>query len=662
MWLVRRSLGTALTTSVVAIAGAGILLSSIAAPAGAAAPDADPTDSASPSPSPSTTVSPSPTSTPAASPSASATDPAVPSGTTAPTPAATPTPVPLPTELGSWCRALIPPRSTTTEKKAAWALMGGKATMSQGGTYLLAEHPNWQPQSGTDTSGDRHVNSLNWALPLLYRGVQVQSQPMIDRFRALITYWINDHQGKRGYWVDGSIYGGLRTQTLLCAAQTLGDPLIANAAMRDARTMMGSRNSQGRAAIGSNNTDLIRQVAALGVFCSVGDIANRDRAWGNVLGVTRGLIQEDGSDVEGSPGYAMYAENILQDVERAANTCGIPATEITEIKGRLYDFISTATRPDYRLESIGDTINEPVAKSFAVGDPRAEWLRSSGTQGAPPSMLYSYYDGGYVFARAGWTPPAGAPDTFYSVRYSSTRPNTPHAHDDGAGVTLFSRGVSWIADPGPYRYENGSGLRVFLRSRNAHSSFTVSNVARTKSRKVTKLVTTSDWPQGGNDNTCVRDSTWSNVVITRCVTYVRSVDAVIVTDYVNAGKGPKRTRVVTERWQLPPGIGAEQVNGGLSLTKDDKRLDVVKSGEGGWAVKTAKSGSSVGWHTGAWGERLQGAVLMRELRLPKGASTHAQVTVFMPRTTAESTPVVINGDSVTITRGGTTVTTPLPRP
>ena len=64
--------------------------------------------------------------------------------------------------------------------------MGGKATMSQGGTYLLAEHPNWQPQAGTDTSGDRHVNSLNWALPLLYRGVQVQSQPMIDRFRTLI--------------------------------------------------------------------------------------------------------------------------------------------------------------------------------------------------------------------------------------------------------------------------------------------------------------------------------------------------------------------------------------------------------------------------------------------------------------------------------------------
>jgi hypothetical protein len=277
-------------------------------------------------------------------------------------------------------------------------------------------------------------------------------------------------------------------------------------------------------------------------------------------------------------------------------------------------------------------------------------------------MLYSYYDGGYVFARAGWNPPPGGADTFYSVRYSSQRPNTPHAHDDGGALTLYSRGIEWIGDPGPYRYENGSGLRVFMRSRNAQSTFTVSNVARTKSSKVTKLVTTSDWPKGGNDNTCVRDSTWSNVVVTRCVTYVRSVDAVIVTDHVKAGKGKKRTRVVTQRWQLPPGIGAEQVNGGFALAKDDKRLDVVKAGDGGWSVKTAKPGSSVGWFTGAWGEKLQGAVLMRELRLTKAASSHTEVTVFVPRTSAESTPVTINGDSVTITRGGSTVTIPIPRP
>lgn len=667
MWLVRRSVRAALTSSAIALVAAAVTLSGIASPAGASALAADPTSSATPASSATASPSASSSAPPSASTSASAS-----AAPTAAPPAPAPAgpdsaapgsiPVPLPKEIGSWCRALIPPGPTNSVKNAAWSLMAGTATMSQGGTYLLAEHPNWQPQSGTDTSGDRHVNSLNWALPLLYRGVQVQSQPMIDRFRALITYWINDHQGKRDYWVDGSIYGGLRTQTLLCAGQTLGDPLIANAALRDARTMMGSQNSQGKPVIGANNTDLIRQTGALGVFCSIGDVASRDRAWGNALGVTRGIIQADGSDVEGSPGYAMYDEAILQDVERAANTCGIPSTEITALKGMLYDFVSTATRPDYKLESIGDTVNEPVARSFGVGDPRTDFLRSNGSAGSAPSMLYSYYDGGYVFARAGWTPAAGAPDTFYSVRYSSVRPNTPHAHDDGGALTIFSRGVEWIGDPGPYRYENSSALRSFIRSRNAHSSFTVSNVARTKPGKVNKLVTTSDWPKGGNDNTCVRDNTWSNVVVTRCVTYVRSVDALIVVDHVNAGKGKKRKRVVTERWQIPAGIGAEQLNGGYALTKEDKRLDIVKAGDGGWSVKTAGAGSSVGWVTGAWGERLQGAVLKRELRLPKSASSTTAVTVFVPRTSAEAVPVTINQNSVTITRGSVTVTTPLPHP
>ena len=47
--------------------------------------------------------------------------------------------------------------------------------------------------------------------------------------------------------------------------------------------------------------------------------------------------------------------------------------------------------------------------------------------------------------------------------------------------------IEWIGDPGPYRYENGSSLRWFMKSRTAHSSFTVSNVSRTQSGGIRKL-------------------------------------------------------------------------------------------------------------------------------------------------------------------------------
>jgi hypothetical protein len=238
-------------------------------------------------------------------------------------------------------------------------------------------------------------------------------------------------------------------------------------------------------------------------------------------------------------------------------------------------------------------------------------------------------------------------------------------------MTLYSRGVEWIGDPGPYRYENGSSLRYFMKSRPAHSSLTVSNVTRTKSGNVRKVFANSDWKAGGNDTTCLLDRTWGTVAVTRCTTYVRSIDAVIVADYLDARKLPGKRkaiknaapRVVTQRWQLPPGVGAlSYENDVLTLAAGESRLDVYKAGQGNWDIKAAKSGSNAGWFTGEWGERLPGAVLAREAGMTPVKNSEVLVTVFVPRTSAEVVPVLIDANGVTVTRNGTTITTPLPAP
>ena len=658
-------------------AGAVLALSLAAAPVMQASParaeDAT-TSSVSPSASPAASPATSPAATPADSPAATAApvDPASsasPSASPSPSPSAAPTPPPLvmPTELGSWCTSVFPAGSASAEKRKAKSIYAGIVDMGNGGTYRLSEHPTWQPQSGTDTSGDRHVHSLYWALPLLYYGVHANKPAMVERFRQLLYYWIDDHKGARGSWVDWSIYGGLRTQTLVCAAQTLNDPYIADAALRDARTMIGGFRSGQEVSLGTNNTDLIRQTGALAAFCFTGDTAQRDRAWANLVSIARGVVFDDGSDVEGSPGYAMYIESLLSDVEAAAATCGIPSDPIPTLRGALYQFIAQSVRPDFTISSIGDSVNEPLRKTFGTGDWRADWIRSHGAAGAPPTPVYTAFEGGYVFGRAGWNPQPGGADTYYSMRFTSARPNTAHSHDDGGAMTMWSRGVQWIGDPGPYRYENGSSLRWYMKSRPAHSSITVSNSARTMSGGVRKAVSHSDWTIGGNDTTCLVDRTYSRVTVTRCAQYVRSVDTMIVTDYIDAaavpGSAKQRrgapTRVVTERWQLPPGVSTEGTVDALALASGDKRLDVARSGAGVWKVTPAKSGSSVGWFTGGWGEKLPGAVLSREIRLPAKASSQAVVTVFTPRTAAESVPVTIDAAGVTVTRNGLTITTPL---
>jgi hypothetical protein len=569
-------------------------------------------------------------------------------------------PQPLPTEIGSVCLTLDPPKRPTLQRARAQELMQGYVDLGKGGSYRLGERPNWRPQRTADTSGNRHIHSLNWALPLLYRGVNTQNQAMVDRFRQLMYWWIEDHQGKRGVWVDGSIYGGLRTQTLACAAQTLNDPVIINAALRDAETMMRTYRRSTDIAIGANNTDLIRQRAAMATYCWTGDAARRDQAMRNLVGIARGIIHEDGSDTEGSPHYGMYKEKLLTEIEASAAMCGISADPIPELRGLLYQFIAQATRPDFRLESLGDTASVPIRNTFGIGDWRAEWLRTRGTSGTPPTPLYSAFDGGYVFGRASWNP--AGPDTFYSLRFDSTRPATAHTHDDGAGLTLFSRGVSWIGDPGPYRYENGSSLRQFMRSRTAHSTFTISGVPRTKSKKVVRVNTRSDAQQGGNDLSCLRDNTWGSVNVTRCVTFARNVDAIIVADYITSRRAKKSKRALTQRWQLPPGVGVEANGDMLSLVSGDQRVDVAKGGAGQWNITSARSGSNVGWFTGNWGERVAGAVLARNAKIKKKKSSDVMVTVFVPRSVNESVAVDIRDASVVVTRNGTPVEIPLPTP
>ena len=598
-----------------------------------------------------------------------------PSSSPSPTAAATPAPSPsdtavpvappiaMPTALGSWCRTLFPQAPATERVAAQQLLTQGTINFGKGGTYHLTEHPDWKPQATSDTSGDRHVNSLNWALPLLFRGVQVQNQAMVDRFRQLMLYWIADHQGKRATWVDSSIYGGLRTQTLVCAAQTLNDPTIAAAALQDARTMVKSNAGAVPVAVGVNNTDLIRQTGALAAFCWSADWPSRDKAWSNLVSIANGVVLPDGSDVEGSPSYAVYIERLLHDVEAAAATCGMPADPVPTLRNRLYDFVSQAIRPDFLVESLGDSVNESLRGSFGASDGQAEWVRTAGKSGTPPAPIYSNFDGGYIFGRAGWQPQPGMPDTFYSLRFSSSRPATAHTHDDGTGLTLYSRGTEWIGDPGPYRYENSDKLRAYLKTRAAHSALTVGKVARTRWSGVKKIVGASDWATGGNDTSCVQDNTWKTVTLVRCTQYVRSVDAMIVTDYVNAVPVKKaKGRFTWQRWQVAPGVDSGYEGSTLVLTKGDKHLDVVKAGVDAWVIDKARPGSNIGWYTGAWGQKLPTQVINRQIAIPQQGMQQALVTVFVPRTGDEQVPVSITSNGVTITRGALSITTPAPMP
>ena len=398
----------------------------------------------------------------------------------------------------------------------------------------------------------------------------------------------------------------------------------------------------------------------------------RDRAWANVVGVAHGVVQGDGSDVEGSPGYAMYIEKLLTDVERAAATCGLQSDNIKALRGSLYNFVAQAVRPDFKLESLGDTINQSLRGSFGIGDGTAEWIRSAGTAGTSvrPDLLDVRRR---LRVRTRRLAPAAGRTRHLLLAALLVEPaeHAAYARRRCCAHALLASGVAWIGDPGPYRYDNRQSLRWFMKSRPAHSSVTVS--ARCRARAATacarsRRARTGSYGRQRHDlprTTAPGEASASRAARRTCA----PIDAMIVVDYANAKKikGKKERkkigkRLITERWQIPPGIGAQNVNDVITLSSGDKRLDIIKSGPGSWGVRTARSGSSVGWFTGKWGQKLPGAVLSRAVPLKPKGDRQALVTVFVPRVDGENVPVVVDANGVTITRGATTVTTALPVP
>lgn len=98
------------------------------------------------------------------------------------------------------------------------------------------------------------------------------------------------------------------------------------------------------------------------------------------------------------------------------------------------------------------------------------------------------------------------------------------------------------------------------------------------------------------------------------------------------------------------------------MVAGDQRVDVIQAGVGAWELKSAREGSSIGWHTTDWGVKAPGTVLSRTTTLPRKGEKQVMVTVFVPRAAGESAPVSFGDGTVTITRNGNPITIGLPAP
>lgn len=520
---------------------------------------------------------------------------------------------------GQWC-SLVRPDNGDTDAKRADQLMNGTVDLGKFGTYTLGKNPDWSPQPTADLSGNREVASLNWLLPLLRYGSATKNDPMLTRARELIWDWISTYPvTRRTSPADWPLISGKRIVALNCAAAILEDPLVQGIADAEAARIADLRKSWSR----PNNTSIMGYTGLLFHACVHNDEALRDESVAALNRLGRILVNDDGSDTEGSPAYANFSLRLFRDAAAVMKTCNVSTEFLDARANRLEQFVARTIRPNYMWDTIGDSTAERLSAALFAPTSPVYWAATRGRQGTPPPELYSAYpNGGYVFARSAWTPTA----TYYSLRAVPKGKRSSHSHLDSTSFTMMNQGIQWIGDPGPYRYDT-SRLRKFITERAAHSSLQILGIKGATAGSIAVSQSTGD-----ADRTCVRDTTFRPITMVRCVDYTRSTDTFVITDrLIDPRRAKSSTISMLQRWQLPPGVVAmpSPSGQGYQLISGDKGLRLIPDAGAEMSYATARDGGTTSWFTTAYGQVAPGSTLVRRVQ-SNGDKEVVLTTILVP--------------------------------
>jgi hypothetical protein len=515
----------------------------------------------------------------------------------------------------------------------ARALMAGRAQINEYGWFHLAANPSWKPVSTLDSSGKGYMHSLHYLLPLLRRGVKTGNKDMIDRFYFLVHDWFKDNKpgGPTSRYAWGPpIYEGFRSLVLVCAAAgPRGDaPWLLKALRQNGE--MAARADRYE---GINNASLHQSMGLYAIGVTIGRPAWRRLAIARIRALVVRLVHVDGSDEEGAPNYAINNYRWFNQAAERMRRAGDPVPAELSRVDATPSFIAHATRPDGRVEALGDGFPAPLGPKAWLGT-AAEWTSTGGASGFAPGDTMNSYAGGYVFGRSGWGSELRPllDETFYSVRAGQGN-GIPHAHDDAGSLTLYSHGSPLLLDTGQWEYRYGT-TRSFVVSRAAHNAVIVDGVARTRPRPELRTARAD-----GLDITTVVDRGYRGVTLTRTIAYDRVEDVMVVWDRLSSDR-PVRA---SQQWGLGRDRAVSLDGDAVHTTGPGANLSMLfTSGGAPQDLAIGKKSPMRGWNSQSYGE-LSPAPSVRATQ--KGTSL-SWLTVLAPR--ADGVPASSVSASATV--------------
>lgn len=524
-------------------------------------------------------------------------------------------------------------RARSNDASVARQIMNGRVAIEKYGTVVIPQNPSWRPQSGLDSSGDAHMSSLHYLVPLLREGVRTGNQDMINRFYVLIRDWsLNNRLGmknppNRAAWQP--IYTGYRMQVIGCA---LAGPRGNELWLRQLAAVHANYVTTYRSSLASNNTGIQLAMGQYALGCAMGNGGWKSAARSRLSRLASSLVFSDGSTNEGAVSYAKSDYQWFNEAADRIRLCGQSVPTALQRVADVPEFMAHAIRPDGRYEALGDTSPDRASTALFKGT-LAEWSASKGTSGKHPKATFRYFRGGFVFGRSGWGT-ASRPytdQTFYSVRTGKGRgAGVFHAHADAGSVTLYANGSPQLYDTGQWKYQYGS-TRNYVMGRNAHNVVTASGggystskaprLSRGNSSSTRDLITLTDTGYRKN-----------KITLTRTILYSRKGEYLVVWDNARSAKkdskGKRIRRTFTQHWQLGPGKSTTVEKGRISTNGEGGNTTLVWVGpQPSLSVANGWTSPRMGWVSEKYGE-LKPAPMARATRSGTGANW---VTVIIPR-------------------------------
>lgn len=502
-------------------------------------------------------------------------------------------------------------------KRARDIMVKRRTTIDPYGTLRVPKNPNWRRQASLDYSGNGHMHSLFWALPLLRVGRKTKNKRMIKRFYNIIYDWIKDNPPNRPRQASayGQIQAGYRMITFACA---FAGPAPKRAVLWKALKREYKVASRSWRSV--NNASFHHASGILAMGCVLGNRRYRNRGLSLLSRITGNMVASDGSVKEGSVHYAYSTYGWTKQQMMRVSACRVKIPSTLKRVDKIPQFLGMAIRPDRRFESIGDGHADIAQERYAPSRSWWQYSASAGARGTRPTIKYRAFQAGVLFGRSGWgVNQAFSRETFYSLRYGPGPRYQYHAHYDGAAMTLAAAGKQLLVDPGQYRLKGGS-VASYLRTRSAHNTVTVGGHSSTTTVPLLRHAQTN----AEGDYTAVLDRPYKNSSIERKVWYDRKGNFFVVMDDVKLSKSAS----MYQNWNLNQGSSVAIEANGVHTSGSGANVSLISVG-----TPTAQRfyrGSKSPW--AGWSAPKYGSVgASPSVRMVTSGKQARFVTVIIPR-------------------------------